>query len=253
MLTRLVAVTAFGAGLVLILALSADIGHERPLLFRDSFDGPDGIITNHHAYFSPANVDAHRSPTWEVESGCALRNGDRLWTGVPTFNEPNKECSNGTGSAVFRMWTKRSDFGDVDVAFALRNEGFTREGRSWDGVKIYLRRQDGDNFYTAEVNRREGNVIIQRKCEGRYALLGGVRSAATPARVGEWENVGGTVVNLPDDEVRIQVVRAGDVVLEATDEAGSCDVLRRPGRIGVRGDRTEFYLDRIDVRGLGAP
>ena len=117
---------------------------------------------------------------WEVESGCALQDGNRLWTGVPTFNEPNRECSNGTGSAVFRMWTKRSDFDDVAVPFGLRNDGYLPTGESWDGVKIYLRRQDGDNFYTAEVNRREGNVIVQRKCDGRYALLGGARSAATP-------------------------------------------------------------------------
>ena len=44
----------------------------------------------------------------------------------------------------------------------------------------------------------------------------------------------------------------GEVVLEATDQAGSCDVLRRPGRIGVRGDRTEFYVDSLDVRGISA-
>jgi len=248
--TRLLLVALLGTAVAL--AVSADIGHERPLLFRDLFDGPDGVITNHYAYFSPAYVEAHRSPTWEVESGCALQDGSRLWTGLPTVNEPNRECSNGTGSAVFRMWTKRTDFDDVAVSFGLRNEGYTPEGPSWDGVKIYLRRQDGDNFYTAEVNRREGNVIIQRKCDGRYALLGGVRGAAPPARVGEWEDVGGTVVNLPDDEARIQVVRKGAVVLEATDPAGSCDVLRRPGRIGVRGDRTEFYVDGLEVRGLSA-
>jgi hypothetical protein len=138
------------------------------------------------------------------------------------------------------------------VSFGLRNNGFTREGESWDGVKIYLRRQDGDNFYTAEINRREGNVIIQRKCDGRYAVLGGTRGAATPLRVAEWEDVGGTVVNLGDDEVRVQVVRAGEVVLEAIDPAGSCDALRRPGRIGVRGDRTDFHIDGLEVRGLSA-
>ena len=94
------------------------------------------------------------------------------------------------------------------------------DGESWDGVKIYLRRHDGDNFYTAEVNRREGNVIVQRKCDGRYALLGGTRSAATPAYAGEWEYVGGTVVNQSDGAVRIQVVRRDAVVLEVTDPPG---------------------------------
>ena len=249
MITWLAAVLA---GSALAIGWAGDIGHERPLLFRDTFDGPDGIITNHHAYFSPPYVDAHRSPTWEVESGCALRDGNRLWTGLPTTGEPNKECSNGTGSAVFRMWTKRSDFDDVAVSLGLRNEGFTPEGESWDGVKIYLRRQDGDNFYVAEVNRREGNVIVQRKCDGQYELLGGTRSADTPIRAGEFEEVGGTVIDLSDDEVRMQVVRNGGVELEVVDPAGTCDALRRPGRIGIRGDRTEFYVDGLEVRGLTA-
>jgi hypothetical protein len=231
---------------------AADIGHERPLLFRDLFDGPDKVITSHYAYYEPAYVDAPRSSRWEVESGCALQDGNRLWTGEPTTGLPNRGCTNRTGSAVFRMWTKRTDFEDVAVSFGLRNDGFTPAGESWDGVKIYLRRQDGDNFYTAEVNRREGNVIVQRKCDGEYALLGGVRGAATPARVGVWEDVGATVVNLPDDEVRVQVIRKGEVVLETIDPAGSCDALRSPGRIGVRGDRTEFYIDGIEVRGLSA-
>jgi hypothetical protein len=239
-------------GAAVAVGWAADIGHERPLLFRDLFDGRDGVITNHHAYHEPDDVDAHRSPRWEVESGCALQDGNRLWTGEPTTNLPNRDCTNGTGSAVFRMWTKRTDFEDVAVSFGLRNNGFTPEGESWDGVKIYLRRQDGDNFYTAEVNRREGNVIVQRKCDGEYELLGGGRAAATPARVWEWEDVGGTVVNLSDDEVRVQVIREGEVVLEAIDPAGSCDALRAPGRIGVRGDRTEFYVDGIEVRGLAA-
>jgi hypothetical protein len=242
------------AAVLLVFALAigwaADIGHERPLLFRDLFDGRDRIITNQHAYYAPDYVQAHRSRNWEVQSGCALRDGNRLWTGKPTTNLPNKDCTNGTGSAVFRMWTKRTDFDGVAVSFGLRAEGFMPQGESWDGVKIYLRRQDGDNFYVAEVTRRESNVIIQRKCDGRYELLGGTRSADTPIRAGEWEEVGGTVVTLPDDEVRIQVVRNGGVELEAIDPGGTCDALRRPGRIGIRGDRTEFYVDGVDVRGL---
>jgi hypothetical protein len=250
--TAWVAVGCAIAALVVGLTVTADVDHERPLLFQDLFDGPDGIITNHYAYFAPPYEDVPRSPAWEVESGCALRDGNRLWSGAVDGVEPNKDCSNGAGADVFRMWTKRADFGDVAVSFGLRNEGYAPVGESWDGVKLYLRRQDGDNFYTAEANRREGNVIVQRKCDGRYTLLDGTRSAVTPAFEHEWDEVGGTVVNLPDDEVRIQVVRQGEVVLEAIDPAGTCDVLREPGRIGIRGDRTEFYVDGLDVRGLSA-
>ena len=249
-MTAWIPVAVAGAALAGSLAVTADISPERPLLFEDPFDGRDRVITNHYAYYSPDDPEAHRSPAWEVQSGCALRDGNRLWTGVPTTNLPNRDCTNGTGSAVFRMWTKRSDFDDVAVSFSLRNNGYTSAGESWDGVKIYLRRHDGDNFYTAEVNRREGNVIIQRKCNGRYELLDVVRSAMSPARIGEWENVGGTVTNQSDGAVRIQVVRESAVVLEATDPPGTCEVLRKPGRIGIRGDRTDFHVDWIEVRGL---
>jgi hypothetical protein len=226
-------------------------GPERPLLFREGFDGPDGVITNHYAYFEPDDPKAHRSPDWEMESGCALRRADVLWTGEPTMTLPNRDCTNGTGSAVFRMWTKRDDFGDVAVTFVLRNNGYIEEGESWDGVKVYLRRQDGDNFYTAEVNRRQGNVIIQRKCEGEYALLSQVRGNSTPARIDGWEPVGGSVINRPDGSVLIEVERGGGVALEAVDPPGSCDALRRPGRIGIRGDRTDFNADELEVRALG--
>ena len=251
-MTPWVPVAVVGAVIAAGLAVTADVGHERALLFQDNFDGRDRVITNQYAYYAPDDPAAHRSPLWEVQSGCALRDGNRLWTGVPTADLPDRDCSNGTGSAVFRMWTKRADFGDVAVSFALRNNGYTPEGESWDGVKIYLRRQDGDNFYTAEVNRREGNVIVQRKCDGRYELLGGARSGATAAYYKEWENVGGTVVDQPDGAVRIQVVRRDGVVLEVTDPPGTCDALREPGRIGVRGDRTDFHVDSLEVRGLTA-
>jgi hypothetical protein len=58
------------------------------------------------------------------------------------------------------------------------------------------------------------------------------------------------VTNLSDGAVRIQVVRGDGVVLEAVDPAGTCDVLREPGRIGIRGDRTDFHVDGVEVRGL---
>jgi len=222
-----------------------------PLLFADDFGGPDAVITNHYAYFAPDDPRAHRSPEWEMESGCALRRGDRLWSGEPTSAVPNRDCSNGTGSASFRLWTKRRDFGDVVASFALRNNGYTPAGESWDGVKVYLRRQDGDNFYTAEVNRRQGNVIIQRKCDGEYALLSQVRTPASAARIGEWENVGGTVANGAYGSVVIQVVREDGVLLQAIDPPGSCPALRRPGRIGIRGDRTDFHVDDVEVRPAG--
>jgi hypothetical protein len=218
------------------------------LLF-DSFTGDDGIITNHYAFWSDDN-DAYRDDIWEMESGCALRSDNTLWTGVPTSGEPNKECSSGSGSEVFRLWTKRS-FTDVNVSFRLRNNGYVSgaEGeRSWDGIKIWLRRQGGTGsvgLYTAEVNRRQGNIMIQKKCAGsdEYHILSQDRPEGSDASVGEWEMVGGSIKNQADGSVKITLMRHGRTVLEATDDGVGCPPYTTAGRVGIRGDYTNFNAD----------
>ena len=219
------------------------------LLF-DDFTGPDGVITNHYAFWSPDDDTAFRDDIWEMESGCALRRNNMLWTGVPTSGLPNRTCSNGSGSEVFRLWTKRS-FTNVNVTFSLRNNGFVSgaEGaRSWDGVKIWLRRQGGTGsvgLYTAEVNRRQGNLLIQKKCAGSdtYHILSQGRPDGSAATIGDWEKVGGSITNQPDGSVRITLMRHGQTVLEATDSGVGCAPYRTGGRVGIRGDYTDFHAD----------
>jgi hypothetical protein len=235
-------------------------GHPRGVLFRDTFDGPDGLITNHYATWS-GDAAAVRSPDWEVESGSLLRRHGAAWTGVPTAGLPNLDSSNGSGSEIFRAWTTRSDFGDVRVDLRLRNLGYVDGSpgwprKSWDGVKIWLRRQGASGqfvaLYTAEVNRRQGNIIIQKRCQGtrRYALLAASR-ADRPAHVGRWERVGGSVRTNGDGSASIAVIRSGQVALRATDTgAGGCRPITAPGRVGVRGDNTQFSFDDFTVTAL---
>ena len=219
------------------------------LLF-DDFTGADGVITNHYAFWSPDDETAFRDDIWEMESGCALRRDNTLWTGVPTSGLPNKTCSNGSGSEVFRLWTKLS-FTNVNVTFSLRNNGFVSgaEGeRSWDGIKIWLRRQGGTGsvgLYTAEVNRRQGNLMIQKKCAGSdtYHILSQGRPEGSDASIGEWEKVGGSIRNEPDGTVRITLMRHGQTVLEATDSGVGCAPYTTAGRVGIRGDYTNFHAD----------
>jgi hypothetical protein len=219
-------------------------------LLSDSFTGPDGVITNHYAFWSPDDDSAFRDDIWEMESGCALRSDNTLWTGVPTSNLPNRDCSNGSGSEVFRLWTKQS-FTDVNVSFSLRNNGYVAgaEGeRSWDGIKIWLRRQGGTGsvgLYTAEVNRRQGNIMIQKKCAGstEYHILSQARPEGSEASIGEWEEVGGSIKNQPDGSVKITLVRHGETVLEATDDGVGCAPYTTAGRVGIRGDYTNFNAD----------
>lgn len=238
-------------------ALSAPASAET--LLRDGFNGPDGIITNHFAFWSDG-LAGFRSPTWEMESGCALRRSNTLWSGKPSSSVPNINCSNGAGSAVFRLWTKRDDFRNVRVRMRLRNVGFNDGSRQWpavrwDGVKLWLRRQGGTGsvgLYTAEVNRREGNVIVQKKCAGRdeYHLLAQTSPGDTPPRFGKWEKVGGSVRNLPGGAVRLTVERRGKTVLEAVDRGRGCRPIRSDGRVGIRGDNAEFFVDGFRVSSL---
>jgi hypothetical protein len=224
-------------------------------LFSDSFTGANGVITNHYAFWSPDDKTAFRSPNWEMESGCALRQDNTLWSGVPTANEPNKDCSNGSGSEVFRFWTKRTDFGNVAVSMRLRNNGYavgSQGERSWDGVKIWLRRQGASGshgLYTVEVNRRQGNIMIQKKCANSdtYHILEQARPEGAAASVGSWEDVGGSVQNQSDGTVKLTMVRHGKTVLEAFDEGVGCAPITSPGRVGVRGDSTNFNVDDFRV------
>lgn len=218
------------------------------LLF-DSFTGEDGVITNHYAFWSDDD-SAFRDDVWEMESGCALRSDNTLWTGVPTSNLPNRDCSNGSGSEVFRLWTKRS-FTDVNVTFSLRNNGYVAgaEGeRTWDGIKIWLRRQGGSGsvgLYTAEVNRRQGNIMIEKKCAGsdEYHILSQARPEGSDASFGEWEQVGGSIKNEGDGSVTLTLMRHGQTVLEATDDGVGCAPYTTAGRVGIRGDYTDFNAD----------
>lgn len=232
----------------------------RGVRFRDTFDGSDGLITNHYAAWS-RDPSALRSPDWDVFSGSLLRRRGAAWTGVPTAGLPNLDSSDGTGSEVFRAVTTRSDFRNVRVDLRLRtlryvagSPGWPR--KSWDGVKIWLRRQAGSGLpvalYTAEVNRRQGNVMIQKKCSGsrRYEILSATR-ADRPARFGRWERVGGSVRTNSDGSVALSVIRDGRVVLRATDRGVGCRPITAAGRTGVRGDNTEFLFDDFTVRGLG--
>jgi hypothetical protein len=90
-----------------------------PALLHDDFSGADGLITNERViddHNSPAPV----SPTWIVTSGSLLRRGGWGWTGVPDATSPDVCSCLTTGSAVFRMISRRADLGDVAVAMRVR-------------------------------------------------------------------------------------------------------------------------------------
>jgi hypothetical protein len=238
--------TGFALLAALALALSSCQGED--------FRGPDGLIANHDGYWNGVEQD----PQWAVESGSLYRRSNAAWT----------------TSSVFRAWSTREDLQSVRVEFDLRTNRFTngstdRPPRAWDGVKIWLhaRHTDGGVLgapmagspagYTAEVSLRDGRIYVQKKVAGRWAggnyVQGGSyfllsSPVSRPARIGEWERVGGVARDNPDGSVTIQVIRNGEVALEVTDrgELGG-PPLRGPGRIGIRGDNTDFQIDNLRV------
>lgn len=223
-------------------------------MFTDGFDGPDALITNHYARWTDDPLAA-RSPNWEMDSGSMFRHGDTAWTGRPTCNLPNRTASNGGGSTVFRAHLTQDDLpASYRVTFELRNNGFTegcadRPAADWNGVKIYLRRiGDGASFYTAEVSLRDGMAYIQKKTGDEYHLL--AQEPGHPALIGAWESVGGSVRTNADGSVTVQVIRAGQVVLEATDRGAGGPPIVAPGRTGFRGDNTDFAIDDFTVVAL---
>ncbi len=161
------------------------------------------------------------------------------------------------------------------VEFDLQTDRFAngspdRPPRAWDGVKIWLhaRHTDGGVLgapmpgspagYTAEVSLRDGRIYVQKKVAGRWAggnyVQGGTyfllcsAPVSRPPRIGKWERVGGVARDNPDGSVTIQVIRDGEVALEVTDhgERGG-PPLSGPGRIGIRGDNTDFQIDNLRV------
>lgn len=229
-------------------------------MLRDEFAGNDGIITNAYAYWSPTDTLGYRSSIWENETATLYRRANTGWSGVPDGGgDVDRTSSQVNGSEMFRMWTQRSDFENVLVTMKLRHEGYTNgstadwPAKSWDGLKLWLRRggrTGSHNLYTVEVNRRQGNVMLQKKCAGsdQYTILAQTPSSSTPALADQWETVGGSVKTNADGTVSLQLIREGRVVLEATDNgAGGCAPITAAGRVGIRGDNTQFSVDDFVV------
>jgi hypothetical protein len=227
---------------------------------RARFTGTNGHTWIHEDDFW-ANLDgedgATKNPNWFAESG-------------------EVEIDNDTGKVredYFRMWTRRTDFGDVKVTHDLRvNElpNLRGDTAGWDGVKLWLRRRlctpepgcgrvnDANNpaGYTVEYALRSSQIYIQKRsdaCPGGYAIIGTGSNVSIP--LGTWRNVGGTVENGADGSVTIQVLINGSVAATATDPAGSqrkcgVDPFTASGRVGLRGDNVDMNIDNLVVRDL---
>jgi hypothetical protein len=223
-------------------------------LLIDRFDQPDGLITNEYADRRRHDGSAKRSPTWRTTSGSLFVEDGAAWTGVPDDRKPNADSSSGNNSAIFRLRTRSNGFGDVRVGFRLYQNGLVSTRSTppvaWDGVHILLRYQSRKSLYYASVNRRDGRVVIKKKCVGgpsnggTYYALGA--KSGYPIPTGSWQIITASAQNVPAGVV-LKLYRDGAEVLAVTDAGTGCMPITSAGATGVRGDNDHFLFDDFTV------
>jgi hypothetical protein len=172
--------------------------------------------------------------------------------GNPDGTEPNADSSNGTGSTIFRMNTKRRDFGDVRVNLRIRNLGLRGGGPDTDGVHVWMHYQDQTKLYVASLNRRDNHIVIKKKLPpgdgngGHYVELANV---GYQVPIGAWQNFSVTIRST-GGAVVITVSKDGRQLVSTTDHGSGGEVITQQGAVGIRSDRCEFEFDGFQVKSL---
>jgi hypothetical protein len=229
------------------------------VLFNAKFPTTDQLITNEYAYWNATSPLAVKSPDWEMTGGSLFAKSGYGWTGKIDRLSPGPKSTLGTNSGVFRLNTKRYTFGDVRVRmttqFIRLESDPTAFPVAWDGMHIWLRYQSQYHLYYASVARRDGVVLIKKKCPGGFSN-GGTYYTLTPEvkghpiALGKWRDVGATAVNYPDGSVRITLLVNGNFVVGVNDKGVGCAPIRAPGAVGIRGDNAEFLFSKFEVSTL---
>jgi hypothetical protein len=225
--------------------------------FAEHFTRPDGLVTNEWAFWNPLSPSRVTDPAWEMTSGSLFARNGRGWTGRIDDTAPDATSSKGTNSSVFRLTTRRSDFANARVDMKLVNLGFTSTPSTppvaWDGVHVFLRYQAENSLYYASVNRRDGSLAIKKKVPGgpsnggTYYTL--ASSGAGGFSVGAEQALAATVTTNSDGSVTLGLFAHGRLVLTATDRGTGGPVIPS-GKVGLRGDNTEFTFDDLMVTPL---
>jgi hypothetical protein len=217
---------------------------------------PPTVVTNEYAYWNANHADAVVSSDWEMTSGSLFANNGYGWTGTVDAGKVTAQSTPYTDSAVFRLNTRSYNFGDVTVAFDLDVAGLTATSRTpavdWDGVHIWLRYQSQYSLYYASVGRRDGRVVIKKKCPGGPSNDGTYHELTRevtgyPIVIGGWMNVSASVTNNPDGSVAITAFRNGQPVVTGTDTGVGCAPITTAGAVGIRGDNAKFNFRKFTV------
>nr|WP_237419125.1 DUF1080 domain-containing protein [Kitasatospora sp. SID7827] len=213
--------------------------------FRPALDG-DGLLTNEYAFRNAQAPDARTSPDWVATSGSLFAHDGTGSTGTPDGDSPGPDSARHTGSAVFRLVTRRRDFTGCAVSARVRLQAPLTTARTpaqdWDGAHLWLRYRSPQELYALSFRRRDGHLEIKRKTpggggdgteQGDYQTLAEGRHAFP---YDEWHTVTATVRDTAEGKVRLTLAIDGGTVLDAVD-----DDPRRitgPGGVGLRADNT---------------
>jgi hypothetical protein len=251
-----------GVAVLVVLALLAVAGligwtamDGQPALWKPSFSKNDGLITNELAYSHPDRPGVRRDPDWIVTSGSLFSDHGTGWTGHIDGLTPDIASRESTGSAVFRVVSRRSDFENVKVAFDLDVADMTTTARTkaqaYDGVHVFLRYTSPQSLYAVSVDRRDETVAIKLKTRGgpsnggEYTTLAQTHFAF-PER--QWVHEEVSITN-ETGGVRITLVTNGKALLSILDtHRSSQEPILGAGRVGLRGDNTAFHFRDFTVR-----
>lgn len=263
---RRAAAAALGLAALLAVSPGSPAAAATTPFVADGFSRADGLITNAYAYSSPTSRTAVHDGRWQMTSGSLFARSGTGWTGVPDAGAPGATSSPYNGSAVFRMRSQRADVRDASVDFRLRTDRFVSTSRTpaqeWDGVHVWLRYRSETDLYAVSINRRNDTIGVKRKVPGgttnggTYVSLGGSEPFPTP--LGQWQSWSVSARNASDGSVVIEAKVDGRLVLRRVDtgvllpDGRTAAPLRYSGRVGIRGDNTDFRIDDLAVRQLAS-
>jgi len=243
------------AVLLAVLAATAVPAPAGAALFHDGFNIRAGLLTNEYRYW---NHLPSRDPRWQMTSGSLFARGHTGFTGHPdgcsSASRRGRPCN---ASHVFRLNTRAHHFGDVRVSFDLQNLRLTSSERTppvdWDGVHVWLHYQSEFELYYASFDRRDGRIVVKKKCAGgstnggTYYELGPGEVPGYPIHFGRWKHVSAAILDNADGSVTITMRRNGRRLLRVTDRGTGCAPITAPGAVGIRGDNDEFRFDDFTV------
>lgn len=205
---------------------------------------------------SDGSVPASLTSDWEMTSGEV--SDQAAGAGAASAGAP-PAAAYASDSPVFRMRSRRADYGDVQVDVDVLNRGL-RSGRgvqesAWDGIHLWLRYQDPTHLYALSVNRRDNRVVIKKKVTGGSSYGGTYfdlsETASYEVPYGRWQHVTATAADNPDGSVTLRLLADGQLLLEATDDGSEGGPpITGTGRVGLRADNADFSFRGLTVAPL---